>query len=102
MNWFAKCPSTAAKHSNSGSTVRLGVEAMEERMALSASSINLHAIRETSGATAAFFRGVPDDGFYEKTPGGSIVKLDKAHSVIDFSAGLDTGGHAVVFAHRKY
>lgn len=102
MSWFTRSQSISAKRSISGSTVRLGVEAMEERMALSASSFNLHAIKETNGATAAFFRGLADDAFYEKTPGGSILKLDKAHSVSDYSAGLDTAGHAVVFAHRKY
>src|SRR5690349_5783062 len=36
-------------------SVRLGVEAFEDRMVPSASSFNLHAVMDTSGVSSAFY-----------------------------------------------
>jgi len=97
---FFRTTSSANRFSAKRPSLRLGVETLEDRMMPSASSFNLHAVLQTNGSSAAFFRSPSNDAFYEKTPTGSLVQISGAHTVKDFSAGLDVNGNADVFARR--
>src|SRR5882762_10078022 len=94
---LAPASRTPARRTHS---VRPSIEALEDRLALSASSFNLHSVLESTGGSAAFFRNPSTDVFTEKTPKGLIQRLPPAHSVTAFSAGPDPNGHADVFAHK--
>jgi hypothetical protein len=101
MNGFFKLfqGSANTKSGRRPESTRLKIEALEDRLALSASSVAMHAVQDSSGAAAVFFHGFSDNALYEKTPGGAVVQLAGANTVTDFSAGLDINGHPDVFMH---
>jgi hypothetical protein len=99
LNGFHSAPSSS-RSAAKRTSVRLGVETLEDRMMPSASSFNLHAVLQPNGGSAAFFRSPVNDAFYEKTPSGSLVQISGSHTVKDFSAGLDVNGNADVFARQ--
>jgi hypothetical protein len=102
-NLFPSKPTAARRPSS----VKLGFDALEERMALSASSLSIHSVLDASGNSAAFWNNptpapgtvVYNEGFHFKTPQGVDNVIAPVGAVTDFSAGLDRSGNADVFAH---
>jgi hypothetical protein len=84
------------------SSVRLGIESLEDRLVPSASSISVHAITPATGGSVAYFINPIDKTFDEKInyAGYSFIQqVAPAGAVSDLSAGLTNTGTAVVFAH---
>jgi hypothetical protein len=81
------------------------VEGLEDRMVLSASSINMHSVVEATGRTVAVFHGNDNVNapLYEYTGTSTFQhqQIAPAGAVTDFSVGLDPTGHAAVFAHMN-
>jgi hypothetical protein len=99
LNLFRRTRSTSNTTTRRPQAVRPSIEVLEDRLALSASSFNLHAVLQSNGDRVAFFRNPADNAFYEKTPDDHIVQISGPNTVTDFSAGLDRSGLADVFAH---
>jgi hypothetical protein len=99
---FARKLFSRSKKPSRTPTFRPQLESLEDRRVASASSVNVHAVAEPSGASVAYFIN-PDTNtgkeFWEKTDHGRGQEIAGSGEVSDFSAGLNRSGNAVVFAH---
>jgi hypothetical protein len=85
-------------------SVKLGIESLEDRMVPSASSFNMHSVVEpATGRTVVVFHldDNKNNALFENTGPGAFQQIAPAGAVSDFSVGLDTTGHAAVYAHMN-
>jgi hypothetical protein len=68
-------PSSAKPTPHRRASPRLGVEALEERMALSTASPYIHSVTDGSNRSAVFFINPRDDAFYEKDAAHGVRQL---------------------------
>jgi hypothetical protein len=90
-----------SKARTSRSTFKPQFEGLEDRMVPSASSLNMHAVVEATGATVAVYH-INDNvnaPLFEQTGPARFQQIAPAGAVTDFSVGLDPTGHAAVYAH---
>ncbi len=98
-NLFARMFSSKPTTTPRPQSKRLGLEALEDRMVMSASSLNLHAVGLANGTSAAFLTNPVNHGLYELTSAGTVTALNAPGQVSTFSAGVDNSGHEDVFAN---
>jgi hypothetical protein len=97
MFGFATKKSSAKKTPARRATFRPGLEALEQRDVMSASSSAIHAVADNFGNSAVFYINQQGHAFYEHDATHGTRMLSGAYTVKSFSAGLDTDGHADVF-----
>src|SRR5262245_23754655 len=71
-------------------------ENLEERQVLSTSSASIHAVKDLFGHSEVFFINKVNHAFYMHDSTGNHL-LSGANTVKQFSAGLDSTGHADAF-----
>jgi hypothetical protein len=92
--------SRSSSRSQSRRSVRLELETLDQRVLPSASSFNMHAVTDAQGSPTAFFRSPSNDSLTQFSH-GTLTTIATALTVTDFSAGLDAGGRADLFAHHN-
>ena len=100
MFGFSKRTSTKPT-STRKATFKPGFEALEKREVMSTASPAIHAVADNFGSSAVFYINELNHALYEHDATHGTRRLAAPNAIVAFSAGLDTDGHADLFATRK-